>query len=192
MNKQDIDENLPWYVNGQMSEQEKAEFEQAIKDDTEAQQEVEFLNKLRNQLKQNAEPSPGEFGLQRLKRDIKSSERAPVTKRWRTLAVAASLLMVVQAGVMVSMMQTEEAGVGIQPLSGSHYTGTVLQLQFTGDASAEDIRQALLSVGGSIIEGPSSSGIYRVRLKDEQNERVQQHIAQLQANHKVIDFVAEE
>jgi len=191
MNKQQIHGNLPWYVNGQLSAEQREEIEQQLKDDPALQQEVAYLERLRRQIKQSTQQTPGEFGLQKLKRDIRQQRTAPLLKRWKTLAVAASLLVVVQAGVMVSMLQP--ADTGMVPLSGSQYSGQVIQLQFTDGASAAQIRQLLASVNGSIIAGPSASGVYRVRLADSAEQgSFEQRIARLRAQTDVIDFVAAE
>jgi hypothetical protein len=191
MSKQDIHENLPWYINRQLSDKEIAEIELQLKDDPTLQREVDFLNALRDQLKQSAQASPGEFGLQRLMRDVQKEQNAqPLLKRWKTLAVAASLLMVVQTGIMVSMMGTEDNG--IVPLSGSDYSGAVIQLQFREQATADSIQQLLLSLNGSIIEGPSANGVYRIRLQVTEPDAVNRQIEQLKSNTEVIDFAAVE
>lgn len=191
MNEQQTHEDLPWYVNGQLSAEQRQEIEQQLQDDPALQQEAAFLDKLRQQLKQGGQQSPGELGLQRLKRDIKKQSASPVVKRWKTLAVAASLLVVVQAGVMVSMIESPDTG--IVPLSGSQYAGNVIQLQFTDKASAGQIQQLLASVKGSIISGPSASGVYRVQLEDGDDQgSIEQRIAALKSQPDVIDFVAAE
>ncbi len=191
MNEQDIHENLPWYVNRQLSDDQIAEIEQRLKTDPALQQEAAFLTGLRKQIRHSAQTSPGEFGLHRLMRDIDRKENAPpLLKRWKALAVAASLFMVVQAGVMVSMMKSGDTG--IVPLSGGDYHGTVIQLQFRDRTTAADISRLLLSLDGSMIEGPSASGVYRIRLETTEADVLDRQIQQLKNNTEVVDFVAVE
>jgi len=190
MNNQKLKENLPWYVNNTLSNEQQAEFEQQLSTDTELQQEVRFLSALHQHIKQDVIHSPGEMGLQRLKRQIKkeaeqnaSSHKSITT--WKTFAIAASLVLVVQLGVMINLIQQEDTFV---PLSGNNYSATVIQVQFKDNATERKIRELLISIEGSIIEGPSKNGVYRIQLKTNDDNVV----SRLQIQTDVIDFVSKE
>lgn len=190
MNKQYYRENLPMYINGSLSAEEQADFERELSQDDALKKEAEFLSAIRDYVKQEQIQTPGEMGLFKLKRQIKQQETNTLTtnkltKKWRTFAVAASLMLVVQAGVMITMTQQEDA---FTPLSGSDYSENVIQVQFKSDTKESDIRALLLSVDGSIIEGPSKSGLYRIHL----NKLDTDVIEQMQQQTGIIDFVTEE
>lgn len=189
MNKQYYRENLPMYINGSLSADECADFEQQLLQDEELKKEADFLSALRCYVKDEKVTSPGEMGLFKLKRQIKEESKNNVTDSqpkngWRTFAIAASLVLVVQLGVMIGMTQQQDLFV---PLSGSDYAENIVQVQFTSNARENDIRQLLISIDGSIIQGPSKNGIYRIELK-KVNEEILKQLQQ--AN--IIDFVAEE
>ncbi len=189
MNKQYYRENLPMYINGSLPADERADFEQQLLQDEELKKEADFLSAVRRYVKNEKVTSPGEMGLFKLKRQIKEESKNNIagnklTNRWRSFAIAASLVLVVQLGVMISMTQQQDRFV---PLSGSDYSENVVQVQFTDDARSNDIRALLLSIDGSIIQGPSTNGIYRIELKNLNEDTLKQ----LQ-QAKIIDFVTEE
>jgi hypothetical protein len=70
----------------------------------------------------------------------------------------------------------------------------VLQLQFTGQATAMQIQQALQAVDASIISGPSAIGLYRVKLNVPMNDtqQIQQAIDTLKSQQDVMAYVAQE
>jgi len=190
MNNQELKENLPWYVNNTLNDEQQAEFEQQLSNNAELKQEVKFLNALRQHVKQNISHSPGEMGLQRLKRQIKkeseqnSSSHKSITT-WRTLAIAASLVLVVQLGIMINFVQREDTFV---PLSGNNYSSSVIQVQFKSDATESRIRELLISIEGSIINGPSKNGLYRIQLKTDDDKI----ISRLRMQTDLIDFISKE
>ena len=190
MNKEYYRENLPMYINGSLTTEEQADFERELELDDDLKKEAEFLSAIRNHVKKEQLQTPGEMGLFKLKRQIKQQEEnkstvSNVSKKWRTFAVAASLMLVVQAGLMVTMTQQEDT---FRPLSGSDYSENVIQVQFKDGAKESDIRALLISVDGSIIEGPSKNGIYRIHV-----EKLSDNIIhQLQQQDEIIDFVTEE
>ncbi|VAW55043.1 hypothetical protein MNBD_GAMMA05-220 [hydrothermal vent metagenome] len=190
MNKQYYKENLPMYINGSLPGKEQADFERELSQDAELKKEADFLSAIRAYVKKEQIQTPGEMGLFKLKRQIKQQEQrdsknSKLTSKWRTFAIAASLVLVVQAGVMITMTQQQDA---FTPLSGSDYSENVIQVQFTSDAKESDIRALLLSFDASIIEGPSKNGLYRIRL----NQLDDKVIEQLQQQSNIIDFVTEE
>ncbi len=189
MNKQYYRENLPMYINGSLPAGKRADFEQQLSQDEDLKKEADFLSSIRQFVKNEKVSTPGEMGLFKLKRQIKKESdnktaTNTLTKKWRTFAIAASLVLVVQAGVMLSMTQQQDAFV---PLSGSGHADNVVQVQFKSSARENDIRELLISIDASIIQGPSKNGVYRVELKTLNEETLKQ----LQ-QAKIIDFVTEE
>lgn len=196
----DLDRLLPWYVNGTLEGEERQAVEAYLERSADARDEVELLRQLRQQVKeQSIENSPGELGLQRLKREIKqgaeqqksSGDRMAgkvltVASFWRPLAVAACLALVIQAGVMVGM------NTGVIPTGGEVGTAgksqAVLQVTFSPDATEQDIREVLQAAGASIADGPTALGIYNLRLVDPAATTVEEALATLRANDTVVTF----
>jgi hypothetical protein len=197
----DLDLLLPWYVNGTLSGEERRQVEAYLERSSHARDEVELLRALRQQVKDEAvENSPGELGLQRLKREIKQAEQAPqsgdrmtgrtitVASFWRPLAVAACLAVVVQAGVMVGL---GDFGGGDTVDIASGPTGlppAVMQVTFAPDATEEQIRELLQSAGAAIADGPTALGIYQLRLVDAESTSLDEALTTLRANGDVVTF----
>jgi anti-sigma-K factor RskA len=197
-----LDLLLPWYVNGTLSAEERRQVEAYLERSGRARDEVDLLRALRQQVKDEAvENSPGELGLQRLKREIKQADQAPaggdrmagrtisIASFWRPLAAAACLVVVVQAGVMVGLRTgTIDPGtVGIA--SGTTgLSAPVLQVTFAPDATEEQIRELLQSAGASIAEGPTALGIYQLRLLDAESTSIDEALTTLRANGDVVTF----
>ena len=59
MNKQQLQESLPWYVNDTLTDAEKQEVETALAEHPELQQEVAFLQTLQSAVKQQQPGSQG-------------------------------------------------------------------------------------------------------------------------------------
>lgn len=190
MTNKPIHELLPWYVNGSLSVEEQAGIEQAIASSDDLNQEKKFLSSLRQHIKNESCETPGELGLHRLRREIKKQTTSkqtaskPTTK-WRVFSIAASLLLVIQLGIIISLTQTEDRFV---PLSESNYSGDVIQLQFQDVATISDINQFLLDMDAVIIDGPSKNGIYRIKLYTVNDKTLQA----IRNQKNLVDFVAEE
>jgi len=197
----DLDLLLPWYVNGTLSAEERRQVEAHLERSSHARDEVDLLRALRQQVKDEAvENSPGELGLQRLKREIKQADQAPaggdrmagrtitIASFWRPLAAAACLVVLVQAGVMVGLRtgSIDPDTVGIA----SGTTGLIepqLQVTFAPDATEADIRELLQSAGASIADGPTALVIYKPRL-DTATASIDEALTTLRANGDVVTF----
>ncbi len=197
---ENLDLLLPWYVNGTLEAGERQAVEAYLEESAHARDEVELLRQLRQQVKeQEFENSPGELGLQRLKREIKQDAEQQkggadkmtgkvltVASFWRPLAIAACLAIVVQAGVMVGMNS------GLIPTGGDVVTAgkppAVMQVTFAPDATEQDIRDVLQAAGASIADGPTALGVYHLRLVAPDATTVEEALAALRANDTVVTF----
>jgi anti-sigma-K factor RskA len=197
---EDLDLLLPWYVNDTLEAEERRQVEAYLERSSHARDEVALLRALRQQVKdEQIENSPGEFGLQRLKREIKQAGPQPgsadkmagrtvtVASFWRPLAVAACLAVVIQAGVMISL--TGGPGSDVETASGNAgLAAPVLQVTFASDATELEIREVLQSAGASIADGPTALGIYNLRLVDAGTTTVEEALATLRASGDVVTF----
>ncbi|MEQ8357655.1 MAG: hypothetical protein RH942_19120 [Kiloniellaceae bacterium] len=196
-----LDLLLPWYVNGTLSDDELERVEDYLARSTQARDEVELLRQLHRQVKEEPqENSPGELGLQRLKREIEQAERqdqgsgdklagrtVTVASFWRPLAVAACLAVVVQAGVMIGL--PGGTGGDVEPAGGEvALVPPVLQVTFAPDATEREIREVLQSAGASIADGPSALGVYGLRLQQSADGAIEEALATLRARGDVVTF----
>jgi anti-sigma-K factor RskA len=193
-----LDLLLPWYVNGTLDAEERQQVEAYLERSSHARDEVELLRALRQQVKDEAiEASPGELGLQRLKRQMKAQAQQPqaghemtgrtVASFWRPLAVAACLAVVIQAGVMISLSGGPGGDVEIAA-GDAGLTPPVLQVTFAPEATERQIRDVLQSAGTSIADGPNALGVYRLRLVDAGSTSVDEALATLRASGNVVTF----
>jgi anti-sigma factor RsiW len=152
-------DDLPWLVNGSLDKTEAAVVEASIEDSKALREEYEFLAALRNSVQQQSLADvPLEMSWQRLRRDIRRQHPQGVSSRWRFLAIAASLFLLVQSLVV---WLPDENGARYQPLSSS-VAEPGLQVQFVDSAPQARIRQLLREHHLRIIDGPSAAGLYRL------------------------------
>jgi len=187
---------LPWYVNDTLTDDERSEVEAHLKDCERCRSEVAYLKALRSQVKVTGDVTMyGELGLKRLMSDIKKEAQTPrrfLFSWWQSaIAIAATLIIMLQGVILYNFWQQSEA---ITTLSGPMHKGVVLQINFSPNASEAQIRKLLQSVKGSIIDGPGSIGIYRVRLNltAENEERINERIAALRSHSDIVIYVARE
>jgi anti-sigma factor RsiW len=187
---------LPWYVNGSLAEPEMKQVAAHLATCDQCNRELRFLQGLHDQVRQAETPeAPGEFGLRRLMRDIRQGKAGRSdnrTMRWQVLAAVAMLVVVIQAGIMLNP-GTQETAL-YTPSGAVSADGVVLQLQFTGQATAAQIQQALQAADASIISGPSAIGLYRVKLNvpADNAERIQQIVDSLKSQENIMAYVARE
>lgn len=82
--------------------------------------------------------------------------------RWRTLAVAAGVVVVIAQAVVIGALW-QGRGTGFRPLSGPTVRAQ-LQVTFKRNATADAVRRALVAADGEIVGGPGALGVYLVRV----------------------------
>lgn len=172
----DVTELLPWYVNGTLTAEEKQAVEALLAESQQAREELEWLRQLHATAQASRDERPSELGWQRLKRDIRRDQagravdsgpqEAPARwGRWGPrLAVAASLILVVQLGIFY---QQAHEGEPIEPLSGgvpAVADGWLVQVEFDLKTDWQSIVNTLDELGASIVMGPSPAGLVRLRI----------------------------
>jgi anti-sigma-K factor RskA len=195
-----LEQLLPWYVNDTLGDDERRQVEAYLERNRDARDEVELLRELRRQVKEEKiENSPGELGLQRLRREIKQADReqagsdrmtgrtVTVASFWRPLAVAACLAVVIQAGVMIGLSGGPGSEVEIAHGTAG-LTAPVLQVTFAPEATEQEIREVLQAAGASIADGPTALGIYNLRLVDAETTSVEEALTTLRASGDVVTF----
>jgi hypothetical protein len=177
MNQQQTIELLPLYLNDRLDLFDKEQVKAATDEDEVLQHELTFLQLLKHQIRCESITSPGEMGWARLKRDIdamedRSQQQSSLRKTtyfsswWKTAAVAASLVLVIQTGVLIQQQSSPTES--YRPLS-SNQLETTVNVKFDSGVSESQLRQLIVELEGSIVEGPSAKGIYQIRFKNPQD-----------------------
>ncbi|MEM6781239.1 MAG: hypothetical protein AAF569_05200 [Pseudomonadota bacterium] len=194
---QDVHELLPFYVNGSLEGEEKALVEKAIKDNPSLENEIKFLEKLRGKVQtQEFENSPGELGLKRLQKSIAEEKlkndpiaraQSKITREqnwgWRAAAIAACLLLMLQTVVIFPIWQNADLTAAGGPAV--HAEGRIVNVTFAPDAQEENIRNLLLAIEASIVDGPSALGVYQLSIPKE----FEAAIEKLEAHKNLIESV---
>jgi anti-sigma-K factor RskA len=197
-NKQELEALLPFYLNGSLDESEKVRVERALAEDEDLRQELAFIEIMQQQIQQLPEQSPGEFGLKRLQRSLKQQQAqhqhqighaekqlTPAKKGWQFLAIAASLILVLQTVTVVQKQDDYQAAGGNNVVQ--KHADTV-SVTFTGNATEQQIRQLLLAHNIVIIDGPSAIGLYRLAITADPHTTMQA----LQARSDLIESIQQD
>lgn len=187
---------LPWYVNGTLDDAGRKRIEAHLSGCAPCREKMKAIKRLRTCVKdiESQGQSPGELGLARLKRRIRS-EAAMLTPRvrhrWLMPALAAAAIVIVaQAGLMLNMNSTNRQGMQLMsaPAAGD------IQVRFAPDARAGQIESLLQSIHGHIVAGPGALGVYHIRISagDSGKKDVEAAVQRLRAQNNVVQFVARE
>lgn len=174
---------LPWYVNGTLTDAERAAVEAWLAENPEARQELEFLRKIAAREQAEQPQPPGELGFKRLQRQVQRS-RAHTSSRhylWRPLAIAAMLLLIVQTAIVLQPGPVDEFLPATEPVSAD------LQVTFNPDATEEAIRELLQQIDAEIIGGPGLLGVYRLALtRPVANHDIEKALETLRDHDRVV------
>lgn len=187
MTAENIIELMPIYLNGRLGADQMRQVETAIEASDHLKQELAFLQLIETRIKSEHVPSPAAIGWARLKRDIaaleSSSQNQAATSShrsgtflWKTAAIAASLVLVMESGLLIQ--QQSQPVDSYRPLSITELKNTV-KVKFAADVSETQLRQLLAELQGRIVDGPSALGIYRLRFENPQSALAQLHASTL-------------
>lgn len=183
MNKDEIIEKIPEYLNGTLSSSDNDIIKAAADRDNSIRLEIEFMKSIQEQVLLEKIESPTEWGWARLKQNIErqrieenkqkektDSHSDTTTTRtikpvWKKFAIAASFAFAIQSGYLVQQEVFNKAD--YQLLSTENLKNSI-QIQFSEGTSEQAIRQLLIDTEGNIISGPSALGIYTVEFKDRE------------------------
>lgn len=170
-----IEELLPFYVNGSLTAEERARVERGLSEDNRLREDLLALTRLRAAMhSQEPERSPGPFGRARLLRDIDRQEAARVVdtvrggpSRRRTSPFPSVLAAAVVAGIFALgvgwFSQSDTATYRLA--SGGEVAavqGPLLTIAFRPDATEAQIAALLRDLRLGIVAGPTALGLYRV------------------------------
>jgi len=184
---------LPWYINDTLDEDENRMVAEALEKDENLKKEYELLKSISTAMQTDEIQTPGEIGLARLKRSMKTStqssqqtvQKSSATTRWKFAAIAASLLLIVQVSFTLNQTSEQEY---YQPLGSEKKSQDTITVTFSPTATEQQIREVLLASHALIVDGPSAAGIYRVRSTTD----IDSTIESLQTCSEVITHVEAE
>ncbi|WP_421708618.1 hypothetical protein [Algihabitans sp.] len=208
----EVEELLPLYVNGTLGDADRRRIDALRAENAELDAEIAFLSALARGVKAAEDNdrevrSPGELGLRRLQRELRTQdETAGQTPAPRAaspavsvkggpvgrLALVASLALVIGLGagmLTMNLVQTDRfTAAGGDPGTERERGGARLHLVFRSDATAADIEALLRSERLEIVAGPSALGLYTVAA-DARDGGVQALLQSLRARDDVVEQV---
>jgi len=184
----EVDELLPWYVNGTLSDDERERVRRYLGGNEQGSSDVEMLQGVREAVKVRQFDSPGELGRHRLKAAIEKESRGrrsggPSSGWWRPAMAAAVLVIAVQSVLLISSWQSDDAfkPAGVAP------ERPAIQLRFQPGATEGEIRGLLSRLDVEIVSGPGSVGVYRVAPVGS-DANIEELVARLRAAPGIVSF----
>jgi hypothetical protein len=195
-----FDELLPFYVNGTLSEPDRAWVESYLHEHPEAAAELRWHNSLQARLREDVPAVSSEVGLDRTLQRIRSDSpqrSAPgraAPSSWiervrdgfarlvpqtvlRPALAGAVAVVALQAVVIVQMGAEQDESTQLRAIKGSLVEqGPYMKVNFKPDAREADIRLLLVQVQGSLAAGPGQLGDYYLRVPDAQSSAVSERL----------------
>jgi anti-sigma factor RsiW len=205
---------LPWYAAGTLDPYESQQVERALANDPELAARYEWV---RAELAQETlvseaagEPSGRDVKTLFAKIDALPAPRprssidigariaeflaalSPRTLAWS--AMAAALAIVLQAGILAGIVLKERSAGGYETASAPANVpgeGSYVLLRFQPQATAADVANFLETNKLSIVGGPSTGGLYRVRIAPTKLAKADlTRIVNTLQDNKVVGFIA--
>jgi hypothetical protein len=185
-----FDELLPFYVNGSLSQADRAWVDDYLRQHPAAAAELRWYESLQSRLREDAPAVSSEVGLERAIQRIRTEGPSPVLPRraagptlaerlreWfagivpqavlRPALAGAVAVVALQAVVIVQMAGEQDESSQLRSVRGSAVEqGPYVKLNFKPDAREADIRMLLVQVQGSLAAGPGQLGDYYVRVPE--------------------------
>lgn len=218
MKHREIIELLPWYANGTLDEEERNIIESHLAECRECATEMKNLTAVERAVAEAGDHAPtlSPLALNRALAEIetyeqnkaKSRGRKPLTRfkeqitglwhRWwqpvptfARAAVVAQLLLLVALGTL-AVYQYRHPTVTYRTASGATSDEGVatFAVGFRATATEQEIREALNTIKGRIVDGPSALGLYTVQVPTsrEGSADSEQALETLRKNVRVVQF----
>jgi anti-sigma factor RsiW len=177
---EEIEMLLPWYVTGRLDGAERSKVETYLRQHPDVASQLTLIGKEREGAIDANESLgyPPSGMIERLISSLPGARSAessfarfwplsivPTARHARWAAVAAGVIMIVQAGVIAGFLfrgGTQD----YREASGPARTGSFSALvAFADDATAASIARLLGEFDANIVEGPKPGGVYRIRLR---------------------------
>jgi hypothetical protein len=183
-----FDELLPFYVNGTLTDTDRAWVDDYLRDNPEAGAELQWCRSLQGRLRDDVPPVSSEVGLELAMRRIRAERPQAAVRRpaapslvdrlrdffasitpqpvLRPALAGALAVVLVQALVIGSLVGTPDESSELRAVRPSVIDdkGPYLKLNFKADAREADIRLLLVEVNGSLAGGPGQLGDWYVHV----------------------------
>lgn len=174
MKDQDLEILLPWYVNGTLDANERAEVEALLARSADAREQVNILQNIAEQVQSEVPADVSELGWRRLQRDIRAETKQSPQDWWKKgIAAAAMLVIALQVGILAKDPATEVSNntrllsEGVAGLEQPHW---LLQVEFKTEAPWQQITAVISRIDGRIVDGPTGLGLMRIAVPKAQSE----------------------
>jgi anti-sigma factor RsiW len=209
--REEIEALLPWHAAGTLSRRDAQRVEEALTSDRElAREYAQVREELAETIRLNETlGAPSVRAMERLFAAIEAESPRQQSRSFnigarlaefiagfspRTLAVAASaavLALVLQAGVITSLLVSDQAHFGTASLGGptlEEREGATAFIRFSPQITAGDITKFLQANRGTTVEGPKAEGLYQIRVMagDKSKEELARITKQMQQDKLVI------
>jgi len=217
--RRELEELLPFYANGRISDADKQRIETALATDAELAARLEIIrdDMAETVLLNESLGAPSHRALEKLMAGIEGAPRtAPLLTRakdslgggfmgWlggllaaqpaRRLAYAsaAALALIALQGVAITGLALRD-GAGYQTASapGAQTSERYVLLSFSADARAGDIASFFKRFDASVVDGPRANGFFKVRVGDASlsTAQVDAIAARMKSETAIVSFVA--
>lgn len=215
--RRDIEALLPWHAAGVLSARDTERVEAALaKDDELARRYAMVRQELGETIRLNETlGAPSVRAMDRLMAAIEADaadarrrprsfdigawvarhlwELSPRTLAWS--AIVAALVIVLQAGIIAGLFVGERGGKGFETVlevGGHTGPGAFVLIGFAPDANVADITKFLQSHKATVIEGPDSNALFRVRVAEGRlpKDELGRIVKGMQEDGKIVRFAA--
>ena len=199
--KDDFETNLPWYVNGTLDPEERADMERYLAEHPDAVAKLDWYREFSEHVRKAWKPDVIEVsGLERMLRAIHASAQPAGPSLWekiwatldgigitpRVAGAAAIVVITLQAGLIgvmqrqlsdIESVQTENRSTAVNAK-----IGPFIRISFRPDTKEFDIRMLFVGLGATYVGGPSQLGDYYVYVP---REYIDQVVVQLRSSQHV-------
>ena len=178
-----FDTLLPWYVNGTLVNTDRTWMDNFVRAHPEAASELRLQQRVQTALHENAAAIPVDMGLDKLMQRVRQDQRAAPTPTRSIKDILAGFfsgfqltpamgtafaVIMIQAGLISTLMvgnETQEPEYArTRAIVAPVLEGPFLKVNFNPDARESDMRFALVSVGATLVDGPSQLGDYFIKV----------------------------
>src|SRR6478672_6090532 len=186
----EAEELLPWYATGQLDAAERARVERHLYACAACREQLSVERRLISEFKTTSPQV--ESGWARLKGQIAppsliaSPKPSPLAELWSilsrpavaTLAVAQLAFVIVAGSMLVSLSRPDYHALSSTP---APPTANAI-VMFRAETTQAGMREALNAAGASIVGGPTSAGVYLIRIDPAARQSA---LARLQGNREI-------
>ncbi|CAH1658026.1 conserved hypothetical protein [Hyphomicrobiales bacterium] len=218
--RRELEELLPFYANGRLSDADKRRVEAALAADPEMAARLDIIrdDMAETVLLNESLGAPSHRALEKLMAEIETAPRqAPLLTRaadgmgrgllgWlggllaaqppRRLAYAsaAALALIALQGIAITGLALRDGGAGFQTASapGAQTSERYVLLSFAPEAKAGEIAAFFKRFDASVVDGPRANGFFKVRVGDAtlSPAQVDAIAARMKTESAIISFVA--